>query len=186
MRKKDISDILSLDTKFKTHYVQYIFQCILATLTILAILIFLDVVTEAALITALGASAFITFTTPHQYSSDPRRLLGGYLVGLAVGFCLFLIAHNSTITVMLTHNTTSLVLFGSIAVGISIFIMSITNTEHAPAAGIALGLVINNWDYLTIVYIILAILWLVFIKIALKKYLINLISPHVFQSTSKK
>jgi len=52
--------------------------------------------------------------------------------------------------------------------------MTITNTEHAPAAGIALGLVINNWDYTTIIFILLAVLWLVTIKTAFKKYLISL------------
>jgi CBS-domain-containing membrane protein len=185
MKKKNIFDILSLDTKFKTHYPQYIFQCVLATLTILAILIFLDVLKEAALITALGASALITFTTPHQYSSDPRRLLGGYMVGLMVGFILFFIAHHQIVHGLFANQTTPLILFGSIAVGFSIFIMTITNTEHAPAAGIALGLVINSWDWLTIVYIIIAIIWLACIKIILKKYLMDLISPHVFLSASK-
>ena len=53
---------------------------------------FLDVLNEAALITALGASAFIVFTMPTQYSSDPRRLIGGYIVGLLVGFIFFLIS----------------------------------------------------------------------------------------------
>jgi hypothetical protein len=57
--------------------------------------------------------------------------------------------------------------------------MAVTNTEHAPAAGIALGLVINRWDYLTIIFIFLAILWLVGIKILLKKYLMDLISPNI-------
>lgn len=56
-----------------------------------------------------------------------------------------------------------------IIVGFAIFIMTVTNTEHAPAAGIALGLVINRWDYLTIIFIIVAIIWMASIKIVLKK-----------------
>ena len=157
---------------------EYLFQCVLATLTILAVLLFLDVLNEAALITALGASAFIVFTTPNQYSSDPRRLIGGYLVGLLVGFMLFLISNTEFVLNIFGNKTAALILFASFSVGIAIFIMSVTNTEHAPAAGIALGLVINNWDYLTIIFIMLAIFWLSGIKIVLKDYLINLISPH--------
>ena len=57
--------------------------------------------------------------------------------------------------------------------------MAMTNTEHAPAAGIALGLVISRWDYLTILVIVLAIIWLFSIKFILRKYLMDLISPHI-------
>ena len=174
-----MSKIIIFDKKFGRNTLKYIFQCFLATLTILAILIFLDLLTEAALITALGASAFIIFTMPTQYSSDPRRLIGGYIVGLVVGFVFYLISTSDIGNNLIGNHTTSLIIFGSIAVGFAIFIMAVTNTEHAPAAGIALGLVISKWDYLTIVFIIVAILWLAGIKIILKKYLMDLISPHI-------
>jgi CBS-domain-containing membrane protein len=67
-----------IDIKTRKNIWRYISQCILATVTILAILFFLDVLTETAIIAALGASAFIVFTMPNTYSSDPRRLIGGY------------------------------------------------------------------------------------------------------------
>jgi len=79
-----------IDKKFKKNTLKYIFQCVLATLTILAILLFLDILNEIAIITALGASAFIVFTMPKQYSSDSRRLFGGYIVGLIVGFIFYI------------------------------------------------------------------------------------------------
>jgi CBS-domain-containing membrane protein len=171
--------IIIFDKKFRKNTPKYIFQCFLASLTILAVLVFLDVLNEAALITALGASAFIVFTMPTQYSSDPRRLIGGYIVGLCVGFIFYLISTSELSNSLIGNHTTTLVIFGSIAVGFAIFIMAVTNTEHAPAAGIALGLVINKWDYLTIIFIIIAIVWLAGIKIILKRYMMDLISPHV-------
>jgi len=174
-----MSRIILIDKKFKKNTFKYLFQCLLATLTILAILLFLDVLKEAALITALGASAFIVFTMPTQYSSDSRRLIGGYMVGLGVGFMFYLISSSEMGYQLLGNHTTSLVVFGSLAVGSAICIMAVTNTEHAPAAGIALGLVINQWDYLTILFIIMAILWMAAIKTLLKNYLMDLISPHV-------
>jgi CBS-domain-containing membrane protein len=174
-----MSKIILIDKKFRKNTLKYIFQCFLASLTILAVLIFLDVLNEAALITALGASAFIVFTMPTQYSSDPRRLIGGYIVGLAVGFIFYIISTSDIGTNLIGNQTTSLIIFGSIAVGLSIFIMAVTNTEYVPAAGIALGLVINRWDHLTILFIILAIIWMSGIKILLKKYLMDLISPHI-------
>jgi len=174
-----VSKIIIFDKKFKKNSLKYIFQCFLASLTILAVLIFLDILNEAALITALGASAFVVFTMPTQYSSDPRRLIGGYIVGLIVGFVFYIISKSEMVNNLIGNHTTSLVLFGSLAVGFAIFIMAVTNTEHAPAAGIALGLVISKWDYLTIIFIIIAVIWLAGIKIILKKYLMDLISPHV-------
>ncbi len=170
--------IILFDKKFKKNTVKYIFQCVLATLTILAVLLFLDILNETAIITALGASTFIVFTMPKQYSSDSRRLLGGYLVGLAVGFIFYSISTSDFGTNIIGNHTTSLIIFGSLAVGFAVFIMAITNTEHAPAAGIALGLVINKWDYLTIIFIIAAIIWMYGIKTILRKYLMDLISPH--------
>ena len=174
-----MTNLIIFDKKFKKNKLKYLAQCFLATITILAVLIFLDVLNETAIITALGASAFIVFAMPTQYSSDPRRIIGGYFVGLIVGFIFFVISNSNFIINLLENQTTILVLFGSIAVGVSIFIMAVTNTEHAPAAGIALGLVINKWDYLTIVFIIIAVFWFVGIQILLKKYLMDLISPHI-------
>ena len=171
--------MILIDKKFRKNTLKYIFQCILATLTILAVHFFLDILNETAIITALGASAFIVFTMPTQYSSDPRRLIGGYIVGLVVGYFFYLISTLDIVTKLIGNHTTKLIMFGSVAIGFAIFIMAVTNTEHAPAAGIALGLVINRWDYITILFIIVAILWLIIVKLALKKYLMDLISPHV-------
>ncbi|KYK24749.1 hypothetical protein AYK25_01595 [Thermoplasmatales archaeon SM1-50] len=173
-----MTTIIFIDRKFRKNTTKYIIQCVLATLTIFAALLFLDVLNETAIITALGASTFIVFTMPKQYSSDSRRLIGGYLVGLAVGFVFYIISTLFFKTMISINNTTLLVIFGSLAVGFAIFIMAITNTEHAPAAGIALGLVINKWDYVTIIFIIVVVIWMYGIKTILSKFLMDLISPH--------
>ena len=141
-------------------------------------MIFLNILNEAALITALGASAFIVFTMPNQYSSDLRRLIGGYIIGFIVGFIFYFISISKICNNLIENHTISIAIFGSIAVGFAIFLMAFTNTEHAPAAGITLGIIINSWDYLTIIFIIIAIIWMISVKIVLKKYLIDLISPH--------
>ena len=174
----NLKDIIFIDKKFKSNPLKYIVQCFLATFTILSIILFLDVLNEIAIITSLGASAFIVFVMPTQYSSDPRRLIGGYIVGLIVGFIFYLVSTYLIGNTLTDNHAILLAIFGAISVGFSIFIMAVTNTEHAPSAGITLGLVINKWDYLTILFIILAIIWMVIIRIILKKYLMDLISPH--------
>ena len=163
-----------IDIKFKKNILKYTLQCFLTTFTILIVLLFLNVLSETAIIAALGASAFVTFTTPHRYASHPRRLMGGYAIGLSVGFVLYVLAiHFQSII----NYQTSLIVFGALAVGVSTFLMAITNTEHAPAAGVALGLIINRWDYMTIIFIVAAILWMAGVKKLLKPFLMDLTSP---------
>ena len=182
--KKPIN-VQFLDVKVQKNLIRYIFQCSLATLTILAILLFLDVLTETALIASLGASAFVIFTMPTTYSSDPRRLLGGYGIGISIGVLFSYLTKSHLIELLSANNINSLVVFGAIAVGIAIFIMTITNTEHAPAAGIALGLVLNQWDFTTLIFIIVAIIWLTVVKKLLQPILIDLISPKKLQQPSQ-
>jgi len=165
------------DRKFRKNVHRYVFQCALATLTILAVLFFLDVLSETAIIAALGASAFVVFAIPNSYSSDSRRLIGGYLVGISVGIICYNISIIFPTSDFFTNTEMSLIVFGAIAVGVAIFIMAITNTEHPPAAGIALGLVINKWDLITIIFILCAITWLTSIRKILKPHLLDLISP---------
>ena len=172
-----IKEMRLFDKKFRKNIHRYIFQCVLATLTILAVLFFLDVLTETAIIAALGASAFVIFAIPNSYSSDSRRLIGGYIVGIVVGIFCYYISITIPSSNFFTNMEMSLIVFGAIAVGIAIFIMAITNTEHPPAAGIALGLVINPWTWLTIVFILCAIIWLSSVRKIIKPYLMDLISP---------
>ena len=166
------------DEKIKTHLKNYVFQCLLAAFTLLAVLIFLNVLTETAIIAALGASAFIVFTMPNMYSSDPRRLIGGYIIGIIVGVVFYFISTSNYVEILFLNGDTSLIVFGALAVGISILLMTITNTEHAPAAGIALGLVINQWTPVTIAFIFCAMLWMAGVRKLLKPYLIDLTSPN--------
>jgi CBS-domain-containing membrane protein len=164
-----------LDQKFRKNLVKYIFQCLLATLAILIILLFLDVLTETAIIASLGATAFIVFTMPYAYSSKTRPLLGGYIVGIIVGITLNTIATSTIITSLQLPQNITIAGFGAISVGIAIFVMVATDTEHPPAAGIALGLIINVWEPTTILYIIIAVILLTSLKKALKPYMLDLL-----------
>ena len=67
------------------------------------------------------------------------------------------------------------VVFGAMSVGLAIFLMVITDTEHPPAAGLALGLILNEWSFLTIVVVLVGIISLSVIKFILKPVLKNLL-----------
>ena len=53
--------------------------------------------------------------------------------------------------------------------------MAITNTEHPPAAGTALGIVIQGWSYSTLLVIIITISLLSLTKYLLKSWLKDLV-----------
>ena len=48
--------------------------------------------------------------------------------------------------------------------------MSISNTEHIPAAGTSIGLSVNNFDTTLIIFILLSIFTLYLIRIIAHKY----------------
>ena len=52
--------------------------------------------------------------------------------------------------------------------------MSITDTEHIPAAGTSIGLSVNNIDYTLILFILFSILFLYALRININKYGKNL------------
>jgi len=153
---------------------RYIFQCFLATCTILIVLLFLDALTYPALLATLGATVFIVFTMPNAYSSRIRSLVGGYFVGISVG-ALFSVISKLPVTISLLPSLElTYCVFGGLAVGTAIFVMVITNTEHPPASGIALALVINPWDILTILFLLCIIIILAIIHKWMRPILIDL------------
>ena len=162
-----------IDKKLKHNVWRYIFQCGMATLTIIGILAFLNYVQHGAIIAALGASSFIVFTMPNSYPSRPRPLIGGYIIGVASGVACSLLMRSSFVLAIVPKPYVATVIFGGLAVGLAMFLMAITNTEHAPAAGMALALVLNPWELETIVFIFASVLWLKFIKKLLRRHLMD-------------
>jgi CBS-domain-containing membrane protein len=164
-----------IDRKFRPNVQRYLFQCGLATSTVVIVLLFLDVLSHTAIIATLGATVFIVFTMPKYYSSQPRSLIGGYLVGITVG-CLCDYLCGSRFAASILHDQElSLTVFGSLAVGVAIFVMVATNTEHPPAAGMSLGLVLNEWDTSTVLFVMGAVLLLSIVKRLLRPFLMDLV-----------
>lgn len=163
-----------LDEKFRTNKVRYIAQCMLATLSVLIVLLLLDAIADIAVIAALGASFFIAFTMPDKQVSKPRFLIGGYLVGIAVGS----LCHYLSLVPLLTQSPViqkaSYVAFCALSVGLAIFVMVVTDTEHPPAASLSLGLVLN-FNYMAIIVALIGIISLSIIRAVLRPKLVDLV-----------
>lgn len=171
----DKNNLQIIDRKVRKNIRPYIFQSFLATLTILLILFFLDVTEHIALIAVLGSSAFLVFTRPRSYGARPRPLIGGYVIGAGVGTLFFYLSHLPAMMSLPISPETVLIIFAAMSVGGSIFVMVITNTEHGPAAGLSLGLVVTIWSYSDIVFVLGAVIFMAVMRKALMPLMIDLI-----------
>ena len=155
---------LNLDDRLRRENLnRYFLQCTLAFVVVLILLLVLDAFTQTVLIAALGASTFIAFAVPRSLHSDPRHMIGGYLVGILAGSLMGTLNASMNISdAAIAHSV--MIIFGALATGFAMFIMVVTKTEHPPAAALALGLVLNEWDLLTLVVVIAGVVALSIFK----------------------
>jgi CBS-domain-containing membrane protein len=142
----------------------YVFQTILATLVIYIILLNLSL-QQAVIIASLGATTFIVFAMPKAVTARPRNVIGGQIVGLACGYLSVLIPYPEFFHYSIVY---------AIAVGLSMFIMEITNTEHPPASGTALGVAMTGFSWNVAIAVIASVLALSFIHTVFRGYLEDL------------
>lgn len=162
-----------LDPGFIAHPWRYLLQCGLCTLVIGGIMLLLDVFLHAAIITSLGATTFIVFALPHSRSAHPRRLLGGYGWGLLTGLACQQLADRLAWEPTLVEGGYA-ILWGALAIGLATLLMVATNTEHPPAAGCALSLVLQPWDLRALLFVVATVVLLAATRYALRRVLINL------------
>lgn len=139
-------------------------QSMLATLSVFIVLYFLSR-QEAVIIASIGATAFIVFAMPDNITAQSRNVIGGHIVGLFCGFLFSLIPHSALLFSILIY---------SLAVGTSLFIMVVTDTEHPPAAGTALGVVMTGISLQVLIVVVISIVILSAIHRLFKPYLKDL------------
>jgi CBS-domain-containing membrane protein len=162
-----------VDPKLKKSFKNYLMQSLLATGTCCVMLISLDILIPGALVASLGASTFIVFVGPDRSAARPRGLLGGQLIGTGVGVGCWYLLSTGMLASTVTHRF-EVAIFGSLAVGLAIFLMVIIDMEHPPAAGTALALVMSQWSVYSIAFIGGASLYLALVRSILGRRLKDL------------
>jgi len=153
---------------------RYVLQCGLAGIVVLILLLVLDAVTQTVLIAALGSSAFIAFAVPRSLHSGPRHMIGGYVIGMLSG-CLMTLLETAMGLSSAGAAHAVMVIFGAMAISLAMFTMVVTRTEHPPAAALALGLVLNEWDLLTLGVVLAGIIALSLVKQLVLPMLLDLV-----------
>jgi CBS-domain-containing membrane protein len=154
------------DRRFKNRKGRYIAQVAMATGAVFFTLIALH---QQHLVVAasLAATAFTIFAMPGSVTASTRNVVGGHFVGLIFGSAFALLSPEPGVMQDLMY---------ALAVGISMFVMAITNTEHPPAAGTALGVVIAGYSVRLVLGVVVGVAVLAAIHRLLRPVLIDLIA----------
>ena len=148
-------------------------QSALAGATLAVILLLQDALANAAILTAIAASTFLVFVAPSNVMSQPRRLVGGHLTGALVALPLSLLLYESGLG--LSETAIVYEVTAGAAVGLGILVMSLIDTEHGPAAGTILGLVLEPWSASAALLVVGSACVLVAAKHLLRERLVDLI-----------
>jgi CBS-domain-containing membrane protein len=104
---------------------------------------------------------------PSSVTSSPRNVIGGHMIGLAFGSVFALLPQDTGLGQDALY---------ALAVGCSILTMAVTNTEHPPAAGTALGVVIAGFSGRVVLGVLLGVAILSVIHRLLRPLLRDLIA----------
>ncbi len=123
--------------KFERQWKNYILQISIATLAIFIAMLFIKM-QHVVMIASLGATAFIVFITPSNFTANQRNVVGGHTIGTIIGILFSLIPISGTIFPIIIY---------SLTVGTAMFFMALTDMEHPPACATALGIVTMGYTW---------------------------------------
>ena len=141
----------------------------------LAVLLFVDSLSQAALVAGLGASVVILFVHPTSHSATFRSLIGGHSLALVLGSAFAVLLFAAPVESFLDDLSPVRNLCFAVSVGLMILEMAVTDTEHPPAAGTMLGIATRPWELETVGILIGTVLLLALTKRLLSSYLRDLI-----------
>ena len=151
--------------RFRSLWKSYLLQSLMATLVVATVFIVLPI-EDVVIISSLGSTAFIIFTMPKSKSANPRRVIGGHVIGLVCGSLLSITPHT-TLSLAITAY--------SLAVGLSIVLMVALDFEHPPASGTALGVAIVGSSPQIVLTVLTGSIVLSIAHVFLKKYIKDLV-----------
>jgi CBS-domain-containing membrane protein len=162
------------DPGFAKYPWAFAFQAGMATMVMLAILTFVQSLSSAAIAAGLASSVVGIFIAPSNQTARIRSVVGGHGVALILGAVFSVFIFFGPVETFLSDVDALRNLSYAFAVGLAMLLMAITNTEHPPAAGTALGMASREFDILIFLSIIGAVALLAVMKLALRPHLRDL------------
>ena len=159
-----------------------IWQPLVAIVFVVLVLFFMNHFANSDVLWAVGAgslssSSYIVFGKSSSAAAQPKKIIGGYLVGILTGFALRVITmqfHDFECMLLGTPHFHLIALVAAVSVGLSLFFMALLKLEHPPAEGMALVLVIDMRDYDELLVLIIAAILLALIHRLFSRRLLDL------------
>ena len=170
------SKFLSFNELYREHKRAFWFQSIVAILITLGVVFTLGGVTSSTILSAIGASSlaastFIAFGLPDSPVAKAQRMIGSYVIGILVGVFFYWISND---TYAWTHWMTVIThkeICSGLAVGLTMLIMFLLDLEHPPAAGLSLGIVIDEWNWWVLIVVLLSIVIIALLRVLMRPWL---------------
>lgn len=148
----------------------HISQSLMAGLFILLVFWVMHSIQSELAVASLGASTFITFSSPNADASRPRFLIGGYFVGVTCGLLCFVLAKFLPDFMPFPVY----VLACALAVFLAMFIMTAFALNHPPAVALSIAITISTKPLILSLAAVSCVTLLCALKESIKKYLHNL------------
>ena len=163
-----------LDPGFAGAPLRFAMQAGIAALVMLAVLSYVDSLSSAAIAAGLASSVVGIFIGPSNQTARIRSVVGGHTVALVLGSAFSAILFLAPVESHLADQALLSNLALAFAVGLAMLLMAITNTEHPPAAGTAIGMATREFDILIFLSIVGAVVLLAILKLVLRPHLRDL------------
>ena len=159
--------------KYITRY--HVIQSLFAGIFITFIILIGETFSNNVINAAIGSSVALLFLHPKNRQNNFKSLVMGNMVAIITFLILYYLFLLFNQGLFLSISNKDFHIFSGLSFFICLLVMSITNSEHIPAAGTSIGLSINPLDYRLIFFIIFSVFFLYLLKLALDKYGKNII-----------
>jgi CBS-domain-containing membrane protein len=168
-----------VNAKLRRNLRRYVFQVFIATLALFVVLLAEQVIAGAAearavVVAAIASTAFVLFISPFSSSATTRHAFGGHLIAILVASPMAILVDNNISIEWIAKIPAVFAFYAALCVGVSMFFMAATNTEHPPAAGTTLAIIAHGFDWGLILFIATAVFILLLVQRTLRSRLINL------------
>ena len=116
-----------LDQYIHSKWAHYVFQCGLAAVSLIFILLIGDTVFKTAIVVGIASSAFTVFVIPDSVAATPRKVIGGHFVAGIVAAVISLSIQLTGLDALSEDKRFFIDIAAAISVGVGIFAVSYTH-----------------------------------------------------------
>ena len=164
-----------IDPKLKKEMLgYYLVQTAVAALVMFVVFLILRELRQLVIVASLGSSAFTVFAMPNELTARARNVVGGHFCCFVIGILLRSVGMSWFGLPSQPGGTLGTIVLCSVAVGLSLLVMVVFDTEHPPAVGTAIGVLVSGYSWAVAITVLGGAISLSSVKYLLRRRLKNL------------